>query len=140
MTDHFGFIVYSRAASQGSKRNLGNGIMIESSKRVKPYRADVRGVALSAVPSDWDLDRDINLDLTFCFKRPKSHLTSKGLLTKSAPAQPRGRSYGDIDKLCRATLDALTGVCYHDDSQVLVLTGRKLFSERNQVILHLSYV
>lgn len=140
MTNHLEFIVYGRAAPQGSKRNLGNGIMIESSKRVKPYRTDVRGVALSAVPSDWDLDRDIDLDLTFCFKRPKSHLTSKGLLTKSAPLTPRGRSYGDVDKLCRATLDALTGVTYHDDSQVLVLTGRKLFSERNQVIIHLRYV
>jgi len=140
MTDHFDFIVYSRAAPQGSKRNLGNGIMIESSKRVKPYRTDVRGVALEATPADWNLDRDINLDLTFCFKRPKSHLTKKGLLTKSAPSTPRGRSYGDVDKLCRATLDALTGVCYHDDSQVLVLTGRKLFHERNQVIIHLSYV
>ena len=68
MTNHLEFIVYGRAAPQGSKRNLGNGIMIESSKRVKPYRTDVRGVALSAVPSDWDLDRDIDLDLTFCFK------------------------------------------------------------------------
>ena len=34
----------------------------------------------------------------------------------------------DIDKLCRAVLDALTGVMYADDRQVVALSARKVCS------------
>lgn len=39
---------------------------------------------------------------------------------------PITRSSGDLDKLCRALLDALTGVVYRDDSQVVSLTASKI--------------
>jgi Holliday junction resolvase RusA-like endonuclease len=34
----------------------------------------------------------------------------------------------DVDKLARALLDALTGVAYEDDGQVVALTVRKLYA------------
>ena len=33
----------------------------------------------------------------------------------------------DLDKLVRGVLDALTGVCYRDDSQVVTLTAQKVW-------------
>ena len=33
-------------APQGSKRHIGHGIMIENSKKVKPWRQDVRAAAI----------------------------------------------------------------------------------------------
>jgi crossover junction endodeoxyribonuclease RusA len=36
---------------------------------------------------------------------------------------PSTRSSGDVDKLARAVLDALTGVAFEDDSQVVHLTA-----------------
>lgn len=135
MAEELSFVVYSRGAPQGSKRNLGNGIMVEASKRVKPFRADVRGAALLTVPTDWDLGLTYHLDVAFHFMRPKSHFTSKGALTKAAPMYPTGRQIGDTDKLIRSVCDALTGITWHDDSAVVDITAAKRFHSRDQTII-----
>ena len=140
MSDRVSFICYSRAAPQGSKTYIGNGRMKESSARVKPFRSDLRDVALEATPVDWNLGLEYHLVLDLHFRRPPSHLTSKGALTKSAPLFPTGRNVGDVDKLSRACLDALTGVLYFDDSQVIDLTAKKRFASRDQTIITITPV
>ena len=135
MNDKVVIVVQSAGAPQGSKRHLGNGVMIESSQRVKPFRQDVKYAAADVIPSNWDRTADIGVKVDFHFRRPQSHLTSKGALTKNAPLYPIGRNVGDLDKLCRALLDALTGVAFHDDSQVVDLTSRKRYSDSDQTII-----
>ena len=127
MSDRVSFICYSRAAPQGSKRHIGGGVLIESSKRVKPFRSDLQGIAIEATPVDWDLGLEYHLRVDFHFRRPKSHLTSKGALTKAAPLFPTGRQIGDTDKLIRSVCDALTGICWYDDSQVVDISAKKRF-------------
>ena len=97
-------------------------------KRVKPFRSDLQGVAIEATPVDWDLGLEYHLRVDFHFRRPKSHLTSKGALTKAAPLFPTGRQIGDTDKLIRSVCDALTGICWYDDSQVVDITAKKRFA------------
>ena len=140
MGDRISFIRYSRGAPQGSKRHLGNGVLVESSKRVKPFRTDLQGVAIEATPVDWDLGLEYHLKVDFHFLRPKSHLTSKGALTKAAPLFPTGRQIGDTDKLIRSVCDALTGITWYDDSQVVDITAKKRFFERDQVIITITPV
>ena len=140
MAEQVSFICYSRAAPQGSKRHIGGGVMIEASKRVKPFRSDLQGVAMDATPVDWDLGLDYHLHLDFHFKRPSSHFTTKGALTKSAPIFPTGRNIGDVDKLCRSCMDALTGICFYDDSQIIDLSAKKRFHTRDQVIITITPV
>jgi len=43
---NYSFTVWGIAAPQGSKRHVGNGVMLESSDRVRPWRQDVRFAAL----------------------------------------------------------------------------------------------
>ena len=138
MADRVSFICYSRGAPQGSKRHMGNGVLVESSKRVKPFRSDLQGVAIEATPVDWDMGREFSLTVDFHFRRPPSHLTSKGALTKSAPLYPTGRNIGDLDKLVRAVLDSLTGICYYDDSSVIDIKAKKRFHSRDQVIISIQ--
>ena len=140
MSEGINFICYSRAAPQGSKSYIGNGRMIESSKRVKPFRSDLQCIAADATPLDWDLGLSYALTVDFHFRRPPSHLTSKGALTKSAPLFPTGRQIGDTDKLLRSVCDALTGVCWWDDSQVVDITAKKRFHTRDQVIITITPV
>ena len=140
MPDRVSFICYSRAAPQGSKRHLGGGVMVESSKRVKPFRSDLQGVAIEATPVDWDLGLEYHLVLELHFRRPASHLTSKGALRKGVPLFPTGRNVGDVDKHCRACMDALTGILYYDDSQVVDITAKKRFASRDQVIVSITPV
>lgn len=64
----------------------------------------------------------------FRFARPKSHHGAKGL-KQTAPAHPTTRNLGDTDKLVRACLDALTGLAYDDDSQVVEAAGIKRWCE-----------
>mgnify|MGYP003110990015 CR=1 FL=1 len=118
------FEVIGRPAPQGSKNQFG----AESSQFVKPWRVDVRYAAVEALPDDWATDRAVAVDITFNFVQPKSHFTSKGKPSSSWTQYPIGRNKGDIDKLCRSTLDALTGVLFDDDAQVVYLNAKRQWS------------
>ena len=120
------------AAPQGSKRHIGRGIMIESCKRVKSWRDAVR-VEANKVVGELS-EEPVHIDLVFWFHRPKSHLNAKGELKQSAPKYPTTRNKGDIDKLCRSTLDALTLSAIADDSQVVSLHARKYYCNKNEVL------
>ena len=140
MLDSISFIVYNAGAPQGSKRHVGNGRMIESSKRVKPFRSAVEQVAIDAIPVNWDLGREFNVKVDFHFKRPKSHLTSKSTLKPNAPLYPTSRAVGDLDKLQRALLDSLIGYAWYDDSQVIDITACKRYADQDQTIITIDYV
>jgi len=98
--------------------------MVESSAKVKPWREAVRqealktGLAITAEP--------VYLHLLFRFARPKGHYNAKGKLKPSAPSSHITRP--DLDKLQRSTLDGLTGVLFHDDSQVAFVVASKEYA------------
>ena len=122
------FFVEGIPAPKGSKRHVGRGVLIESSARVKPWRSDVRIAAQEARGDRLPVPKPepIYLALGFWFPRPKSHYgtgRNASILKPSAPASMTVKP--DIDKLERAILDALTGVLWEDDSQVVHLTATK---------------
>ena len=62
----------------------------------------------------------LRLEITFNVPRPKSHFgtgRSSLILKRSAPKFPTGRP--DCTKLVRGTEDALTGVLWRDDAQIV---------------------
>jgi crossover junction endodeoxyribonuclease RusA len=120
------FTVYGIPGAQGSKKYVGRGIMIESSKKVKPWRQDVRYAALDVKPSGWDTSVPMFLSVVFLFQRPKSHYAKKGLRS-TAPTHCTSASLGDIDKLLRSTNDALTGILFDDDRQVVSVNAQKRY-------------
>ena len=133
------FVVYSRAAPQGSKTYLGQGRMKESSKRVKPFRADVKAAAMDVpLPKDWPMEAPMRVGMRFHFARPKTHFTSKGALTKSAPNEATSHGLGDLDKLSRAVCDALTGAIYKDDRQITDLHASKCYDDRDLVTISIE--
>jgi len=117
------------AAPQGSKTYVGKGRMIESCKRVKPFRDAVRVEAEKVV--DEIIKEPVIIEIVFWFKRPQSHFDSKGKVLSSEPKYPTKMNIGDIDKLCRSTLDALTLSAILDDSQVVSLQARKYYCVKN---------
>jgi crossover junction endodeoxyribonuclease RusA len=108
-------------APQGSKRALGPGRMIESCKRLKPWRALVTSTAealgVGIIPGP------VSLSVTFMMPRPKYHYTGKGALSSRATAWPAVKP--DADKLLRAVGDALTGTLIEDDARVVNIAGQK---------------
>lgn len=123
------FNVYGLPASQGSKRHVGNGVMVESSKRVKPWRQDVKAAALR-VPN-MQLAEAFEVIATFYFPRPKSHFrTGKNchLLREGAPQFVAKKP--DIEKLERSTYDAITDAGFWRDDALIVETHvKKLYAD-----------
>lgn len=120
-------------APQGSKRHVGRGIMIESSKAVAPWREDVRAAALeSANAHKWQpADTPTAVTILFYLPRPKGHYgtgRNAGVLRPSAPTFPAVMP--DVDKLARATLDALTSAAViPDDSRIVSLGAWKHYAD-----------
>ena len=112
---------------QGSKRHVGNGVMVESCKELKGWRQAVTETAIAAGAGRWD--GPVRVELVFRFDRPKGHWGKRGLLP-SAPAEKVTKP--DLDKLSRGVLDALWP-CWGDDAQVVELLARKRFCEQGEL-------
>ena len=117
-------------APQGSKKHIGRGVMIESSKKVKPWRQDVKFAAIENKTADWDTSVLMSLSVVFMFQRPKSHYLKSGLRS-CAPYYCTSASNGDLDKLLRSTNDAMTGVLFDDDRQVVSINAIKRYCGPN---------
>lgn len=124
--------VYGTAAPQGSKRHVGNGVMIESSKRVKPWREAVKFALLGEEAHLEPLDGPVMVTVKFLFQRPKS-------APKKKPTWPITRSTGDIDKLLRSTFDAIVDAgAIHDDSQIVRVDATKGYDDVAKAIITIS--
>lgn len=126
------FTVAGAAAPQGSKRALGRGVMVESSKRVRPWRSDVRAAAEAAMNGAEALDGPVLVHIFFRYTRPAGHFRRNGELSAEGLRRPFPYARGDVDKLARAVLDALTDVVFTDDSRVISLGVIKAYGDRNE--------
>lgn len=121
------FSVVGCPMPQGSKVAMvraGRAFMTESanmqtktrkSGALDRWRAAVTTKAIKTMTGELWLG-PVELQCEFVMPRSPSHYTSKGALTKAAPTFPV--KY-DLSKLMRAVEDALTGIVYKDDSQVV---------------------
>jgi len=110
-------VVYGIPGPQGSKSfkghtKTGRGILVESSKKVKPWREAVRWAYLDAVSMRYPgffpmFVTPVRVEMTFTFAKPK---------------RPKYACHGtrpDLSKLARSTEDALSDIgCWADDSLV----------------------
>jgi len=123
------FVVYGRPAPQGSKvasrAKDGRLYVREASPRLRDWRHEIARTAREQVEVVEPLTRSVCLKLAFEFPRPRSHFTRKGALRKGAPPFP---SRPDLSKLVRAVEDALTGVLWRDDGQVIMIHAFKAYA------------
>lgn len=154
MTSELEFRVYGTPAPQGSKTGraiyrgkgankkfTGKVAMVESSSKVKPWREAVAAAANAAIryePEFVQLTGPVAVRIEFVLERLKSHYgtgRNANILKTSAPlfqcVPP------DVDKLVRATFDALTtaGV-WLDDGQAAHVSAFKVYG--NQPGAHIT--
>ncbi len=122
------FVVYASPAPQGSMKAFvmgGKARLTCDNKKTVPYRHAVTKVVRHEL-AQRNLSEPlagkhvpVRLDLEFHIARP--------------PSAPKKRSLPsvkpDIDKMCRSTLDALTGVLFVDDGQVVELHAKKVYAD-----------
>lgn len=116
------FTVIGTPGPQGSKRHVGRGIMVESSKLVKPWREAVKMAAREEMArlglTAPAISGPVLMQVKFFLPRPKS--AKVGAVPASRP---------DLSKLLRSTEDAMTeaGV-WEDDGRVIDCHPVKLYT------------
>lgn len=120
------FVVMGVPGPQGSKRHVGNGRMIESSKKVKPWREAVKWAAIRAKADyeertgDWlEFRGPVRLTVVFTLPAPKSLPKTKASVPAKKP---------DLSKLVRSTEDAITdSFLWKDDALVVSMVVDKTY-------------
>lgn len=133
------FHVVGRPEPAGSKRAFpikrkGGGIGVtvsDANPKAKPWQAAVADKAVTGMirqfGDDYELfDGPLGMAVVFELRRPKGHFGSRGL-RPSAPLWPIVKP--DCTKLLRAVEDALTGVVWRDDAQVVEQSVTKRYGE-----------
>lgn len=138
-------IVLGTPAPMGSKKGFlhkSSGRVIitdDNSKRRKTWASIVKATTkIQWMKSVIPKGIAVSLQLRFKFIRPKSHLTTKGMLTKNAPTAMTVKP--DLDKLIRCVKDCLTDVVYVDDSQVVETIASKSYGSEDGVYITVSII
>ncbi len=130
-------LVFGIPQTAGSKRafafNKGGGRLgvrvTDDNPRGKDWKASIAQAASGVHVGDL-LDGPLTVTFRFYFPRPKGHFGRRGLLT-SAPACHTKKP--DVLKLARCAEDALTGVVWRDDSQIVSEHLEKHYGEPARV-------
>lgn len=108
-------IVHGDPAPQGSKKFVGviagRGMLVESSKRVKPWRQDVVAASQKAMQGFVMFDGPLRVKMVFTLPKPSSAPKRKRTWPNKKP---------DVSKLARSTEDALvTAGAIRDDARIV---------------------
>jgi Holliday junction resolvase RusA-like endonuclease len=129
------FFVPGIPAPAGSKRFVGHSkktgraILVDmSGERGTNWRIAVQWHAQEQLLSgavQFMHGTPLDLRVTFTMPRPKHHFRKNGELKQDAPLFHTGTP--DTTKLLRAVEDAITGILWHDDSQVAFQCAQKIY-------------
>lgn len=130
------FFVPGVPAPGGSKtgfynKKLERVMMTPASKKTKPWMQAVAGCVRADYYGEV-LAGPLCVDFQFRFLRPQSHYgtgRNAGCVKDSAPLYPITRP--DRTKVMRSTEDALTGILWKDDSQIVSGDITKIYVERD---------
>lgn len=129
------FFVPGIARTAGSKSAFkgkdGRVHITHAGKYTKDWMDNVKWFALKKLDRMVLLTGPLKLKLVFLLSRPKGHYRTgqyEGLLRLGAQAYPIAKP--DLTKLTRATEDALTGIVWKDDSQVVSQETSKIYCEK----------
>lgn len=130
------FAVLGTPAPQGSFRaaysaKSKRAFVIQSCKRTMPWRQEVAAKAeVAMLASRFDLfTGPLKLTAYFFMPRPKGHYGKNGL-RPSAPPFPDKKP--DLSKLVRAIEDAMTGIVYVDDAQIVLYDVSKRYAHETK--------
>ncbi len=109
---------------RGFSEVMRHVVLTSDNPQVKSYQSRVAFEATCALRGvQLELTGPLEISVVFFLPRPKS-------LAKSYTGPHLKKP--DVDKLLRSTLDALTGVVWKDDSQVVSVTAGKRYAGLNE--------
>lgn len=133
------FVVPGRAQPAGSKRAFirnGKAVVVDANPASGAWKERVALVAASAYGASPPIVGPVTLEVVVTMLRPQSDWLRSGALSKSARPHPTIRP--DLLKLARAVEDALTGIVYVDDAQIVLEVLRKEYGARDEVTVRVE--
>ena len=98
-------------------------------KIITHYRQSVKGFRFPD-------DGYISVDVTVVYPIPKSATKASVAAIKEGKILPKKKP--DIDNVIKAVLDALNGIAYKDDCQVVTVSGNKIYGQDPKLIIKIS--
>lgn len=127
------FTIYAEPVAQGRPKFAARGkfVTVYDPKKSKDWKefVAVEAKKYGCKP----LEGPLRMVLTFRLKKPRS--------------APKSRKYPvvkpDVSNFVKGIEDALNGICYHDDSQIVVLEASKSYAPEGYapgVLIHIEQV
>lgn len=126
MINPYTFVIEGRCPTKGSANSFidprsSRKIWKADNSRLRSWTKDAKKAAMAArVPLIYK-PHGVQMDVTVEFVKPK---TAKQVVPSVKP---------DADKLLRAIFDAMTGIAYADDSQVVAVALMKAYGPSERV-------
>ena len=121
------FIVPGEPVAQGRARfSMRSGfVRAYDPKKSSQYKSYVARIAKETYPLE-AIDSAVELTLNFYMPIPKSFSKAKRTAALAGTIRPVVKP--DIDNLAKATMDAITGICYTDDKLIVSCKLEKWYS------------
>lgn len=117
------FMVRGKPEPAGSKKGYTVGrkvVIVDANDQARQWKGNVAIHARLQMHGRDPLTGPLRVTLTFLCQRPDSHYLSDGFtLSKAGERFLCKTSKPDVLKLARAVEDALTGIVYADDAQII---------------------
>lgn len=139
MTKPIKFTVYGEPVAQGRPKftTINGHAKAYDPLKSRSYKEYVRTEALKIKPLK-PLEGPIALTVKAYRSIPKSFSKKKTEAAKQGEIKPTTKP--DIDNVIKGIKDALKSIIWHDDSQVVELTGEKLYSDTPRVEITIRQV
>lgn len=133
------FEVFGTPQPAGSKRAFtwrardgrSGTSVVDANPKAKDWKMTVAAAAGAAYQGAL-LEGPLAVTFEFELPRPQGHFGTRGL-KPSAPSHPTVKP--DVLKLARAVEDALSGIVYRDDSQIVCERLEKRYGERARLVV-----
>lgn len=140
MSEALTLTVYGIAQPAGSKRafvhqHTKRVVVTDDARQSRPWKQEIAATAHAAMNGRELYAGALELRVTVYVPRPLGHFGKRGL-KDSAPVYPTTRP--DLLKLARAIEDALTGIAYRDDAQIVTETIVKRYDDAPRVEITLA--
>lgn len=130
--------VTGKAEPAGSKTafvipGTNRASVVDANKKAKPWKQNVAAAAVEQYMGE-ALSCAVDVEMIFVMARPKAHFgtgRNADLLKDHAPLQPTVAP--DVLKLARGVEDALTGIVYRDDAQIVNESLQKRYGNHPRV-------
>lgn len=122
------FFVPGNPRGRDQRTTVQHGFVhVYTTARGRTWRESVKLCAIQNAPPK-PFDGPLTLDLRFYLRRPQSHYTTKGELNAKGRRRRYPTTKPDLDNLAKPVKDALKGIVYLDDAQVVAASMTKKYT------------